>query len=48
MKKRKKLSMKKSKKMFTATAGNQKVHPKNYAGQSISINTNPMRGGIRL
>jgi len=48
MKKRKNLSMKKSKKMFSATAGANSTHPKNYAGQSISVTTNPMRGGIRL
>ncbi len=47
MRKRQKLSNRKSKKMFTATAGAQKVHPKNYGG-GISVTTNPMRGGIRL
>ena len=46
MKKRSKIPMKKSKKMFSATA--EKTHPKNYQGQSISVTTNPMRGGIRL
>jgi len=39
--KRKPLSMKKSKKMFTRNAGAKAAHPKNMRG-------NPMRGGIRL
>nr|QJB20487.1 MAG: hypothetical protein [Microvirus sp.] len=39
MKKRKKMPVKKSKKLFTKTA--KKVHPKNFL-------PHPMRGGIRL
>lgn len=32
-----------SRKLFTRTAGNQRVHPKNNM-----VNGAPMRGGIRL
>lgn len=41
MKKRQKLAKKQSKRLFTATAGNNGAHPKNFLGA-------PMRGGIRL
>lgn len=39
--KRKKLTKKGSKKLYTATADNNKVHPKN--AQAV-----PMRGGFRI
>lgn len=40
-KKRQKMSRKRSKKLFSKTAGSRKVHPKN-------VKAAPMRGGIRL
>lgn len=39
---RHKMSRGHSRKMFSHTAGNQRVHPKNHSP------TMPMRGGIRL
>lgn len=41
MKFRKRLSNRKSRKIFSKTAGSRRVHPKNFSS------LNPMRGGIR-
>lgn len=44
--KRKRLSRKHSRRMFSRTAGSQHVHPKNSMGSSGGSLS--MRGGIRL
>lgn len=44
--KRKRISRGKSRRMFSRTAGNQHVHPKNSMGSSGGGLS--MRGGIRL
>lgn len=45
MSKRARVSMRHSKKLFSRTADNQRVHPKNFLFDANKVG--PMRGGIR-
>lgn len=46
MSKRHKMDRRSSEKYFTKTAGNNRVHPRNFLSSVTQVG--PMRGGIRL